>query len=314
MKIYARFLSLFALAYLFWPQPASAMICPVQPTQDKVTCEIVICFRVGFPSSAGCRPALREAIKRVIWKRKSPIPWPTECMCSWFPQLLIPTTGDTLPFGLTPTSQGALEGFDNQTFFKAPPKVKKYRKYAQASPIPPTSGSNDFVRSYGDEAEPNTLDTPAVAPPRPRSTSETVRRAISQSGIDTNCTARSFRRGRSNSCYMRTADSMTTFNMRRVRRGLFGRSVTYYYDLVTRPYASGAPVSHTKMVFRNRTLLSCRLFVNGALQSSGECDRTSPYPGFGDDEVFDDSNYDENGALITPFDDDFNPDDNVVQR
>lgn len=247
------------MAALLMPSDAWGALCPF-PDGKATKCEIPLCVQAGFPSSAGCRPALRVFIKRAFWG-KPPVPLPPECMCSWIPQVVIPTDKngipffleDSIPFGaIEGTVQYADAGSLQQTPFEKPVKQEplKLTPYTQLASSKVTNPTQDQIAAR---------------------TRKIIR---GQEAYRTNCNTGMFRRGNRGTCYIISADERIDLEVKRdCYRRRFGscRRYQYDYNVKSGKLNGTGDVYETRMRIRHKTLSSCQIFVNGRAISDAKC-------------------------------------------
>lgn len=245
------FLSTVAFAVLI-PSSAFAAFCPFSDAK-AVKCEIPLCIQAGFPSSDGCRPALREFIKR-IFKRKPPVPLPPECMCTWIPPVVIPTNKDGIPFFLEDSIPYGAAPVDGLTI-----------QYAQA----------DFIPHTPFEKRPSYTKVAAAttqAPTQAQINARTSSVLASQDVFYTNCNSGMFSSGSSANCFIRSDGERIDIQVKRSRYGSrLRRRYKYDYVVTTRNQDGTGDVFTTHMNIRHKTVQFCRIFKNGQQISDQNC-------------------------------------------
>lgn len=265
------FFSTLALTVLLPSSAWAAAFCPF-PDAKHVKCEIPLCVQAGFPSADGCRPALREFIKR-IWKRKSPIPFPTECMCTWFPDVVTPINTGVIPIGY----EGS--GHFNSTPIEWNGSDGPVLQYAQLSSAPYSpfdKPETQEVWSYTKSAEVEQGLAEAEAKAR---TEEILKNP--NSFLNSTCTSTMFEGLKPGKCYVLSGNRKTDVELQRVMRWEdHGDDRRWYwqYDYFVNAYnvdgTGDSNLTHMQMWDRSwagRLMRFCRIYQNGVLRSDQNC-------------------------------------------
>ncbi len=251
------------IAILMMPSNAWAALCPFGDG-PATKCEIPLCVQAGFPSAHGCRPALREFIKRAFFGQ-SPVPFPPECLCTWIPEVVIPTDQYGVPIFLEgSTPFGSLELTDTTPVIQYASLEHALQTPFDKSPALETQNMTPLPK-YADANKATPLSQAQVE-------ARTAQIIQNQQSYRTNCSPSMFSRRRSGSCYIISGDQRTDLMVTRNRYQRFpSRRYTYDYVASSRKLDGTGDVNMTRMRIRHDTLESCQIFRNGRAVSDTNC-------------------------------------------